>query len=103
LFDLTAELPAPRLPDGAAYDGVPCLDLVPVRAAARPGGDLVEAVRRLAALRDGERQIWVACALGYARSASVVAAWLCAETGCTVQEAVERVRRARPRIALDGD
>lgn len=103
LLDLTAELPAPRLPAGTAYDGVPCLDLVPVRASARPGGDLVDAVRRLAVLHGGRRQVWVACALGYSRSASVVAAWLCAEKTGGVREAVAQVRRVRPQVALGAD
>ncbi|MDR2092360.1 MAG: phosphatase PAP2/dual specificity phosphatase family protein [Azoarcus sp.] len=100
LFDLTAELPAPRLPARTAYDGVPCLDLVPVR-----GGDLAEAVRRLTLLHDGKREVWVACALGYSRSASVVAAWLCAATGKTasIQEAVARLRQTRPQIVLGAD
>ncbi|MDR2881821.1 MAG: phosphatase PAP2/dual specificity phosphatase family protein [Azoarcus sp.] len=102
LFDLTAELPAPNLPAGAVYNGMPCLDLVPVPAPSRQEGNLLEAVQRLSALKranpDGE--IWVACALGVSRSASVVAAWLCSTTNASVQDAVEKIRRARPQIMI---
>lgn len=103
LFDLTAELPAPKLPAGAAYDGMPCLDLAPVPASSSSGGDLSEAVRRLAALKHASPgcEIWVACALGVSRSASVVAAWLCSEMGGTVQDAVKQIQRARPQIVIN--
>ncbi|MCL2162497.1 MAG: phosphatase PAP2/dual specificity phosphatase family protein [Betaproteobacteria bacterium] len=100
LFDLTAELPAPRLPAGAAYDGMPCLDLVPVPASSQPCGNLPEAVRRLSALKRADGEIWVACALGVSRSACVVAAWLCSATEKTVQDAMEQVRLARPNIVI---
>ncbi|MDR2208856.1 MAG: phosphatase PAP2/dual specificity phosphatase family protein [Azoarcus sp.] len=102
LFDLTAELPAPDLPAGAAFDGMPCLDLVPVSASSRSGSNLLEAMRRLTALKYGDCEIWVACALGVSRSASVVVAWLCSaskETG-SVQDAVEQVRLARPHVVI---
>ncbi|MDR3213488.1 MAG: dual specificity protein phosphatase family protein [Azoarcus sp.] len=96
---------AASLPAQTTYDGVPCLDLVSVRAAIQPGDDLVDAVQRLAALHGGKQEIWVACALGYSRSASVVAAWLCTEPEKTasVRDAVERVRRARPQVVLGAD
>ncbi|MCL2591180.1 MAG: phosphatase PAP2/dual specificity phosphatase family protein [Betaproteobacteria bacterium] len=105
LFDLTAELLAPQLPAGAAYDGMPCLDLAPVPASSRSGGDLPEAMQRLAALKRANPgcEIWVACALGVSRSASVVAAWLCSAMGgaATVQDAVKQVRQARPHIVIN--
>jgi protein-tyrosine phosphatase len=96
LFDLCAELPAPVLPAGAAYDGLSCLDLVSVPASA-----LAEAARRLDALRGAGREVWVACALGYSRSAAVVAAWLL-RTGkaADLPQAVALLRKARPQVAL---
>ncbi|MDR2872360.1 MAG: phosphatase PAP2/dual specificity phosphatase family protein [Xanthomonadaceae bacterium] len=104
LFDLTAELPAPDLPAGTAYDGMPCLDLVPVPASSRQGGDLLEAMQRLTALKRGhpDCEIWVACALGVSRSASVVVAWQCSsmEKAANVQDTVEQVRLSRPHIVI---
>jgi protein-tyrosine phosphatase len=104
LFDLTAELPAPKLPAEAAYMSLPCLDLAPVPASIPSDACLLDAVKRLAALRRArpDCEIWIACALGVSRSASVVAAWLCATTGpsASVQEAVEQIRRARPSIVI---
>ncbi|MDR1064124.1 MAG: phosphatase PAP2/dual specificity phosphatase family protein [Azoarcus sp.] len=96
LFDLCAELPAPALPAGAAYDGLPCLDLVPVPASA-----LAEAAKRLDALRRAGREVWVACALGYSRSAAVVAAWLL-HTGraADMPQAVALLQKTRPRVTL---
>jgi protein-tyrosine phosphatase len=110
LFDLTAELPAPRLPAGAIYLGMPCLDLVPVPATDLAEASLPEAVRQLAALKRAQPdcQIWIACALGVSRSASVTAAWLCAvAAGSTkalsVADAVRQVRRARPQVMIHAD
>jgi len=107
LFDLTAELPAPDLTAEAAFDGMPCLDLAPVPASSPSGDDLQEAVRRLTALRHGNPgcDIWVACALGVSRSASVVVAWLCSATGeaANIQDAVEQVRLARPHVVIGQD
>jgi protein-tyrosine phosphatase len=105
LFDLTAELPAPDLPAGADYVGMPCLDLVAVPASSQPGGDLLEAIRRLSILKraNPECEIWIACALGVSRSASVAVAWLYStmEKAASVQEIVEQVRLARPYIVID--
>jgi hypothetical protein len=104
LFDLAAELPAPGLPAGAAYNGMPCLDLAPVPASSQSGGNLLEAMQRLTVLRRTHPgcEIWVACALGVSRSASVVIAWLCFAAGKTtsVQDAVEKVRFARPHVVI---
>lgn len=104
LFDLTAELPAPRLPAGAAYTGMPCLDLVPVPVSSRPDGNLLEAMQQLLILKRAHPgcEIWVACALGVSRSASVVAAWLCStpEIAACVEDAVKQVRLARPHAVI---
>ena len=97
LFDLTAELPAPRLPDAAVYDGLPCLDLVPVQTET-----LREAVRRIARLRAEGREVWIACALGFSRSAAVAAAWLRhAGIAANIAEAVARLDTARGIAGVD--
>jgi hypothetical protein len=99
LFDLAAELPAPVLPAGARYDGAPCLDLAPV-----PAPTLLEAARRIEALRDANREVWVACALGYSRSAAAVAAWLYhAGKAASIQDAVALLRQTRPQVTLGPD
>ncbi|MGB9369004.1 MAG: phosphatase PAP2/dual specificity phosphatase family protein [Xanthobacteraceae bacterium] len=93
VVDLSAELPRPN--DHTDWHAFPLLDLV-----APPHAILREA----AATIDRQRAngpVLVCCALGYSRSASAVAAWMLI-TGrvATAQEAVERVRRVRPRIVL---
>jgi protein-tyrosine phosphatase len=106
LFDLAAELPAPALPARAAYDSMPCLDLVPIPDVhTTSGGDLPDAAQRLAALRGQNRDIWVACALGYSRSASTVAAWLLAYSPAvaSVEETERLLRQARPQVRLGPD
>ena len=96
LFDLAAELPAPALPSGTGYNTLPCLDLVSI-----PAQVLQEAVRRVERLRDGKRDVWIACALGYSRSALVAAAYLFRmRKTATVREAVALLRHARPQIVL---
>jgi hypothetical protein len=93
VFDLAAELPAPK--GLHRHDGTPCLDLV----AADPAR-LADVATRIEALR-GRGDILVACALGFSRSAAAVATWL-GRTGraADADEAIERVRRARPQVVL---
>jgi len=102
LFDLAAELPAPQLLVEAAYNGMPCLDLAPVSVASLTG-----AIQRLAALKRAEPEcdIWVACALGVSRSASVVVAWLCftQEKPVVVRDAIKQVQRLCPRVVIHQD
>jgi protein-tyrosine phosphatase len=102
LLDLCAELPAPSLPAGALYRGLPCLDLVAV-----PAARLHQAVESLAALRRENPgcDVWLACALGVSRSASVAAAWLCHEAGAnaSARNALEKLRLARPHVVIGPD
>ncbi|MDR3086946.1 MAG: phosphatase PAP2/dual specificity phosphatase family protein, partial [Azoarcus sp.] len=99
LFDLTAELPAPALPVGAGYGTLPCLDLLPI-----PAPILLEAARRIEHLRETKRDVWIACAPGYSRSALVAAAYLY-RMGKTasVRDAVALLRQTRPQIVLGPD
>jgi hypothetical protein len=94
IVDVCAELPSPRA--GAAVHAFPMLDLVP------PGPDQIAAAAAcIETLRAGGA-VLACCALGYSRSAAVVAAWL-VRTGraANAAGAVHRVRARRPRIAID--
>ncbi len=93
ILDLTAELPGPR---GAwRYEGLPWLDLVPPDT-----GQLVEAVQRIATLRE-QGPLLVCCALGYSRSACAVAAWLLRSgQAVDVDAAISRLREKRPEVVL---
>jgi len=96
IVDLSAEMPAPHGHGG--WHAHPTLDLV-----APPPSTLREAAATIERTR-ANGSVLVCCALGYSRSASAVAAWLLI-TGraASIQDAVERVRRVRPRIVLGED
>ena len=93
LLDASAELSCE--PQGLAYRSLPLLDLV-----APDVGDC----RRAAALIDellAQGPLLVACALGYSRSATLVAAWLLLSgRAADVESAVAVLRRARPQVLL---
>lgn len=93
LVDLTCELPV--VPGTRAYANLPVLDLtLPDRAT------IVAAVQAIERRRPADR-VLVCCALGYSRSATVVAAWLLA-TGRASDacDAVARIRRVRPQVVM---
>ena len=93
VLDLSAELPV-RLP-GKIYRNLPLLDLVaPDTETCRQGAELIEQLRR-------QGPLLVCCALGYSRSATLVAAWLLhSGRADSVEQAVGLIRAARPRIVL---
>jgi protein-tyrosine phosphatase len=94
VVDLTAELP--MRDSGVRWRTVPMLDLVPPDPASlRDAAAAIEAFRHHGA-------VLVTCALGYSRSSATVATWLMV-TGraAGVDEAIARIRAARPRIVLD--
>jgi protein-tyrosine phosphatase len=81
---------------GVRWRTVPLLDLVPPDPASlREAAAAVEAFRH-------HGPVLVTCALGYSRSSATVATWLIV-TGraAGVDEAIARIRAARPRIVLD--
>ncbi|WP_032973322.1 dual specificity protein phosphatase family protein, partial [Stenotrophomonas maltophilia] len=80
---------------GAAYAGVPMLDLVVATPAQlRDAADAIECLR-------AQGPVLVCCALGYSRSAASVATWLLRSgRACNVVDAVAMVRAARPSIVL---
>jgi protein-tyrosine phosphatase/membrane-associated phospholipid phosphatase len=93
IVDVCAELPCPT--PGVAHSSVPMLDLL------WPDDRQIE--RALAALQQAlaTGPVLVCCALGLARSALVVAAWLLRSGRTTTAgEAVALVRSARPAVAL---
>jgi protein-tyrosine phosphatase/membrane-associated phospholipid phosphatase len=96
LVDLSAELSPPQ---GVHVHALPMLDLVaPDAERLRAAAEAIEA-QRLAAGDTGT--VLVCCALGYSRSAAAAAAWLL-YTGRSerVDDAVERLRRERPKLVL---
>lgn len=87
IVDMTAELPLKAAAHIPVLDlTVPCMDQL---------GAAVEAIER------ARRPTLVCCALGYSRSATAAAAWLLT-TGraASAKDAVEQVRRARPRAVI---
>ena len=94
IIDVSAELP--RMGRAARYHALPMLDLTTPEA-----GWLTAAADRIErSRRDGP--VLVACALGYSRSAAAVACWsLRSGRHAGVDQAIDAIRRVRPRIVLD--
>ena len=95
VLDLTAEFNSPRQRPGSEVRCVPMLDLATPSLA-----QLKAAVMAIDAMY-AKPPLLVHCALGYSRSALAVAAWLL-HRGLvhTAEEAVERIRAARPQIVM---
>ena len=93
VVDLCAEIPLPRWTGRRV--ALPSLDLVPPAATTLDmAAEAIEAARR-----DGP--VLVCCALGYARSAAAVSAWL-VRTGraADARAAAAVIRAARPSVVL---
>lgn len=94
VVDLCAELPGPVT--RTTWMCIPMLDLVVPRPAE---------LRQAAATIERGRSagpVLVCCALGYSRSAATVATWLVTSHAArSINEAIDRIRRARPRIVID--
>lgn len=96
IVDLSAELSPPR---DVAVRCVPMLDLIaPDADRLLAAAEAIEAQRTAAG---DTSTVLVCCALGYSRSAAAAAAWLL-HTGRSerVDEAIERLRRERPKLVL---
>ena len=92
VVDLTAEFRA-AVPRGTRYVPIPLLDHTLPELDA-----LMRTIRVVRTLAD-HGTVYVHCALGYARSALIAAAYLIeTEPGITVEQAVARVRAARPGV-----
>ena len=96
ILDLCAELPC--VAHGEGYASLPLLDLVaPSAEQCRIGAELIDTLR-------SHGPLLVCCALGYSRSATVVAAWLLISgRAATLEDAVAQLRRARPQVVLKAE
>jgi membrane-associated phospholipid phosphatase len=96
VIDLAAELPRPY--EHGGWRSFPALDLV------APEPQLLRAAAAAIEEARARGQVLVCCALGYSRSAAALATWLIAcGHADSVAAAAERIRAARPRIALGDD
>jgi protein-tyrosine phosphatase len=96
IVDVSAELPCSA--SGVDYAMVPMLDLV------RPQSAQIERACRAIDKGCAAGPLLVCCALGFSRSALVVAAWLLrAQVAHTIEAAVAHVRQARPRVVFDAE
>lgn len=95
VLDLTAEFDASTDALARRHVSIPMLDMI-----APSQGQLQTAVNALDALQP-HGPVLVHCALGYSRSALVIAAWLLHRGfTSTVPDALAKVRLARPQIVL---
>ena len=93
VVDLCAELPGGET--SGKWTCIPMLDLVtPHPAQLRDAADSIERGRSAG-------PVLVCCALGYSRSAATIATWLVTNRQAAVGDAIERIRRVRPRIVID--
>ncbi|MBS0308487.1 MAG: phosphatase PAP2/dual specificity phosphatase family protein [Proteobacteria bacterium] len=97
VLDLTAEFDAGKTTSRVVYRNVPMLDLI-----APTPQQLRQAVDALDELHAAHAPVLAHCALGYSRSALVVAAWLLRrKLAATPADAFAKVRAARPQIVLN--
>jgi protein-tyrosine phosphatase len=93
VVDVSAELPCPT--SAVRYATVPMLDLVP------PTVDRLAQAAEAVVLARQSGPVLVCCALGFSRSAlTVAAALLQAGEAASPDEALRRVRAARPRVVV---
>ena len=94
VVDVCAELPCRAR--ALAYASIPMLDLV------RPTSEQIERACREIEKTRAAGPLLVCCALGFSRSAVVVAAWLVrSRAAATIEAAVARVQSARPHAVLN--
>lgn len=98
VLDLTAEFSEPRPMRGLVYCNIPILDLTPPTAAQlRRGVDFIREQISAGGV------VYVHCALGYYRSATIAAAYLLdAGLASTADEALTLIRRTRPSALAHG-
>lgn len=92
ILNVSAELSCP--PSNIAHDAHPMLDLLPPRTEQLEiGADKLEALRR-------RGPVLVCCALGFSRSAAVIAAWLVRYRHMSAADAARSVQARRPQMVL---
>ncbi|MEC5384665.1 phosphatase PAP2/dual specificity phosphatase family protein [Uliginosibacterium sp. H3] len=95
VLNVSAELSCPA--SNIGHDAHPMLDLLPPRAdQLEVGADKLEALRR-------RGTVLVCCALGFSRSAAVIAAWLVRYRHVPAADAVRSVQGRRPQVVLSAE
>ncbi len=95
VLDLTAEFSAPATFRSLRYYNLPILDLT------RPTPDQLRKAVRFLADEIAKGTVYLHCKIGYSRSAAVAGAYLLASRQVTtVEEAIVRLREARPAIVI---
>jgi protein-tyrosine phosphatase/membrane-associated phospholipid phosphatase len=95
VLDLTPECRETRWPASVEYKNLQILDLT------LPSEDLVRKAVKFIEDHAGAGRIYVHCALGFSRSAGVLAAYLLESSAAsTAEEAIEMIRRVRPQIVV---
>jgi len=94
VVDLCAELPvAPGVAEGRAYLTIPTLD-----ATSPTPAEIVRAVEAMRAVRGA---VFIHCAFGHGRSATVAAALLVCRGDATLDDVEQKLQAKRPRIGLN--
>ena len=98
VLDLTCEFSESRYFARMPYLCLPTVDhTAPTQTALRAGVDFITANCR-------ERKVYVHCALGHGRSATVVAAWLLADNPrLMVEAAIKQLQAIRPGVRLNSE
>jgi protein-tyrosine phosphatase/membrane-associated phospholipid phosphatase len=95
VLDLTPECREPRWPVSVHYKNLQILDLT------LPSESLVREAVKFIKDQAGVGTVYVHCALGFSRSAGVLAAYLLESSAAsTAEEAIEMIRRVRPQIVV---
>jgi len=95
VLDLTPECREPHWPVSVEYKNLQILDLT------LPSEDLVREAVQFIKDHAGAGTVYVHCALGFSRSAGVLAAYLLdSSAASTAEEAIEMIRRVRPQIVI---
>jgi membrane-associated phospholipid phosphatase len=95
VLDLTPECREPRWPVSVEYKNLQVLDLT------LPSEDQLREGVKFIKDHAGAGTVYVHCALGFSRSAGVLAAYLLdSSAASTAEEAIEMIRRVRPQIVV---
>lgn len=95
VLDLTAEFSEVKAFRGLRYQNIPILDLT------APTAQQLEQIAGFIEEQSNNGIVYVHCKIGYSRSAAAVAAYLLATGKAdSIDEALSRVRRARPSIVV---
>lgn len=101
VLDICAELPV-KVPSTCKYQLMPVLDLtVPTLEQLKVGAEALDKLIQSLDVQKTSANILINCALGYSRSACILAAWMIDYNGVkTVQDAVNIIKASRPFVVL---